>query len=109
LGVTTYDILVFQDFFVELDLPAAIGQGETVAVNITLYNYLPEAQAIQLDPVPADWYSLVAPPQSVTLPPNGAATVTFTIRAEQAGDFSLQVVATGEHTSDAVATGVTVE
>ena len=36
------------------------------------------------------------------------AQSTFTIRAEEAGDFALQVVVTGEGMSDAVMIGVTV-
>ena len=108
LGVATYDILVFQDFFVDLDLPPTITQGEDVTVTVTLYNYLPQAQTIRIEPIPADWYSLASFPQTLTLPPNDVATAHFSIRAEQSGRFSLQVAAVGERMSDAVARDVTV-
>jgi anti-sigma factor RsiW len=108
VGAATYDIVVFQDFFAEIDLPAAITQGETVTVTVTLYNYLDRAQTVRLQPEPAEWYALESPPLDVTLPPEGIASATFTIRAQEAGDFSLQVVVTGEGMSDAVITGVTV-
>ena len=109
LGVATYEIVVFQDFFVELDLPPTIAEGEEVAVTVTLYNYLPEAQTVRLELPPVDWYSLISTPQTLTLPPNGIATATFSIRAEQSGDFSLQVAVVGERMSDAVAREVIVE
>ncbi len=109
LGVATYDIVVFQDFFVELDLPTTITQGETITVTVTLYNYLPQPQTIRLEPEPAGWYTFESLPQDVTLPAEGVATATLTIRAERAGDFTLQVNAVGEGMSDAVARDVTVK
>jgi hypothetical protein len=102
LGATTYDIVVFQDFFAELDLPETVIQGEAVTATVTLYNYLDQAQTIQLAPQPADWYTLESPPQALTLPPNGVVSTTFVIRAEEAGNFALQVIAVGEGMSDAV-------
>ncbi|MFQ6101584.1 MAG: MG2 domain-containing protein [Anaerolineae bacterium] len=110
LGVVTYDLIVFQDFFLNLDLPPTITQGDEVTVTVTLYNYLAQAQTVQIEPTPTDWYTLVSPPpQVLTLPPNDVATSTFSIRAERSGNFSLQVAATSERVSDAVAVGVTVE
>ncbi|MBN1813142.1 MAG: zf-HC2 domain-containing protein [Anaerolineae bacterium] len=108
LGTATYAIVVFQDFFAELDLPATVTQGEAVTVTVTLYNYLGQAQTIQLAPQPAGWYTLESPPQALTLPPSGVASTTFVIRAEETGDFALQVIAIGEGMSDEVAAEVTV-
>ncbi|MCP4536771.1 MAG: hypothetical protein GY832_06460 [Chloroflexi bacterium] len=109
LGVATYDIIVFQDFFVDLDLPSLIIQGEEITVTVALYNYLPQAQTVQVEPSPARWYTLVSPPQALTIPPNNIATATFVIRAEQSGQFSVQVTAIGERMSDAVVRDVTVQ
>jgi len=109
IGFATYDVVVFQDFFIALDLPPVITRGEEVTATVTLYNYSPQAQTVRIEPAPADWYSLTSSPQALTLPPNDVATATFSIRAEQSGDFSLQVNAVGERTSDAIAGEVTVE
>ena len=112
LGYATYDILVFQDFFIEVDTPTVIAQGEEAVVTVTLHNFLPQGQSVQILPIPADWYTVVAPtlPMFLNLPLTGdAATTQFTIRAEQAGTFSLQVAVVGEQASDAVALDVTVE
>jgi hypothetical protein len=109
LGVATYDIVVFQDFFLDLDLPPAVTQGEEITATVALYNYLPQAQTVQIELAPAEWYTLVSPPQALTVPPNDVATATFVIRAEQTGRFSVQVTAVGERMSDAVVRDVTVE
>jgi uncharacterized protein YfaS (alpha-2-macroglobulin family) len=108
LGAATYAIVVFQDFFAELDLQATIAQGEAITTTVTLHNYLDQAQTIRLSPQPAGWYTLESPPQALTLPPNGVASTTFVIRAGETGDFALQVTAIGEGMSDAVAAEVTV-
>jgi hypothetical protein len=108
LGAATYALVVFQDFFAELDLPQTVAQGEAVTVTITLYNYLDRAQTVQLSSQAADWYTLESPPQPLTLPPNGVASSTFVIRAEEAGDFVLSVNAEGEEMSDAVTAEVMV-
>jgi len=109
LGVAAYDIVAFQDFITRIDLPPVITQGEVVTASLTLYNYLPQAQTIQIEPVPAEWYTIVSLPRPLSLPPNDVATVHLSIRAEQSGHFSLQVTAAGDLMSDAVAQGVTVE
>jgi anti-sigma factor RsiW len=110
VGFTTYDLIVFQDFFAELHLPSTITQGETVTATVTVYTYRPQARPVQIRPIPADWYTLVSPtpPMFLTLPLSGAATTHFTILAEQTGHFSLQVTAVGENMSDTIATDVSV-
>lgn len=108
IGFTTYDLVVFQDFFVELETPRVVAQGETVTVTATLYNYVPQPQMVRVEPVAAEWYNLVEPPKSLILAPNDVGTTQFIIRAEQPGDFSLQVNAVSERMSDGVAVDVTV-
>ncbi|MEA3339366.1 MAG: alpha-2-macroglobulin family protein, partial [Chloroflexota bacterium] len=109
LGVATYDLVVVQDFFLELDLPPTIALGEEITATVTLYNYLEQEQTVRVELAPGEWYTLVSAPQkTLTLSPNGVATASFTIRAERAGEFSLQVTGAGERASDAVARGVTV-
>ena len=99
---------MIQDFFLQLDAPEVITQSEPVTVTVTLYNYLPDAQTIRVEPQPADWYALEAPPEQVVVPANGVASIEFTIRPEQAGVFSLAVTAWGEGMVDGVAIDVTV-
>ncbi|MCP4592748.1 MAG: hypothetical protein GY842_18590, partial [bacterium] len=108
LGVTAYDIVVFQDLFIDFSLPATISQGERVTVTVTLYNYSPQSQAVWVEPTPDLWYDLVSPPpQTLTLPPNDVATTSFVIRADRLGTFSLQVATASERASDAVVRDVT--
>ena len=55
LGFTTRGVRVFQDFFVDLDLPPSIARSEEVTATVTLYNYLPQAQAVRVELSPDRW------------------------------------------------------
>src|SRR5207244_9541502 len=48
LGSVTAPLRVFQDFFVDLDLPVSLTQGDEVQLPVTVYNYLPPAQRVRL-------------------------------------------------------------
>jgi hypothetical protein len=109
LGVATYDIVVFQDFFVDLDLPSSVAVGERVTASITAYNYLDTAQSIQLALTPADWYKTVVPPEQIQVGPNSVGSTSFTIQIEESGQFSLVVQAVGEQMSDAISRVIVVE
>ena len=109
LGVATYDIVVFQDFFVNLDLPPSAVVGERVTASITVYNYLDSAQSIQLVFTPADWYKVVIPPEPIQVGPNTTASTTFTIQVEQSGQFNLVIQAVSEQMSDAISREIVVE
>ena len=46
LGGMTTPLRVFQDFFVDLDLPLALTQNDEVAFPVAVYNYLKEKQTV---------------------------------------------------------------
>ncbi len=39
LGTSTSSLKVFQDFFVDLDLPVTLTQGDRVSIPVAIYNY----------------------------------------------------------------------
>ena len=56
MGSAEMPITVFQDFFVDLDLPVSMSLGDQVSVPVTCYNYLKEPQDIRLHLAAADWF-----------------------------------------------------
>jgi hypothetical protein len=48
LGSATHGLRVFQDFFVDLDLPVALTQGDEVSISVAVYNYLKKPQTVRL-------------------------------------------------------------
>jgi 5-hydroxyisourate hydrolase-like protein (transthyretin family) len=105
LGGTTAPLRVFQDFFVDLDLPVALTQHDEVAFPVAVYNYLKAPQTVTLDLQKEDWFVLCdgqGYTRAVDLKPSEVTSVKFRIRADKIGRFPLTVKAAGTHASDAV-------
>ena len=60
LGTSTSSLKVFQDFFVDLDLPVTLTQGDRVSIPVAIYNYSDSPGEVNLQLQPDDWFSLVA-------------------------------------------------
>lgn len=103
LGATTTSLRVFQDFFVDFDLPYALTQHDEVALPVAVYNYLAEPQTVRLVLEQAAWFELLgAPEQTVTLVANDVQVVRFRIRVTAAhGRYRPTVWAYGTKLSDA--------
>lgn len=96
LGGMDRGVRVFQDFFVDLDLPVSLTDGDEIHLPVAVYNYLKEEQRVRLELEPADWYeNLDAPKQEVTLAAGEVRAVTFGIRARRFGIGKLTVFAFG--------------
>ncbi len=109
IGSQTYGLRVFQDFFIDLDLPARLTAGDEVAVPVAVYNYLTQTQQVRLEITPADWYELQDEPvKTITIAANDIDVTYFRIRAAQFGVGRLTVYGRGSKMSDAIAKDVNV-
>jgi alpha-2-macroglobulin-like protein len=103
LGAASTDLRVFQDFFVDVDLPSALTQGDELSVPIAVHNYLPTAQRVELRVEPAAWFTLTGPAaQTLELPPSSVRPAHVRIKASALGAQRLLVRANGTRASDAV-------
>ncbi len=103
LGSSAMDIRVFQDFFVDLDLPAALTRGDEISVPVLCYNYLPKPQAIELTLESAPWYETQGPAvQRAELGPNEVRSIAFRVKAKEVGAHELSLLAQGSSLGDAV-------
>jgi hypothetical protein len=105
LGGTTAALRVFQDFFVDLDLPVSLTQNDEVAFPVGVYNYLKEPQTVRLDLQAEPWFELVDPgglSRSLPLKPGEVTSVRFRIKAKKLGSQPLTVKAAGSKLSDAI-------
>ncbi len=103
LGSTTRGLKVFQDFFVDIDLPVSLTQNDQVSIPIAVYNYLPETQKVRIDLTEEPWFALDGPAtQTLTIGANDVMAVHFTITAKQIGWHKLTVKAHGTKLSDAI-------
>src|SRR5262249_44294652 len=96
---------VFQDFFVDLDLPVALTQNDEVAFPVAVYNYLKAPQTVTLDLQPEEWFELtdgLGLRRSLVIKSSEVTAVKFRIRAKRIGNFPLTVKASGTKMSDAI-------
>ncbi|MBV9400438.1 MAG: hypothetical protein JO062_20845, partial [Bryobacterales bacterium] len=95
LGSATSSIKVFQDFFVDLDLPVTLTQGDRVSIPVAVYNYSPNGGDVTLQLQPADWFSLAGDTASKTVAVESGrvGASQFTIEAQKIGKFKLTLSA----------------
>ena len=111
LGGTSAALRVFQDFFVDMDLPVTLTQGDEVRFPIAVFNYLKEPQKVVLTLKPESWYELVdgqSTVREIEIGANQVAAVAYRIRAKNLGGFPLQVDARGTAMADSVRRAVRV-
>ncbi len=103
LGSTSHGIRVFQDFFVDLDLPVALTQNDEVSVPVVVYNYLKGPQRVRLELTAGEWFDLQGPAvQEIQLAPNEVQATYYRLKVRGLGKRTLQVRADGSSMSDAI-------
>jgi uncharacterized protein YfaS (alpha-2-macroglobulin family) len=95
LGTSTSSLKVFQDFFVDLDLPVTLTQGDRVSLPVAVYNYSAARGDVNLKLQSDDWFSLVddVPDKTVTVDSARVAGSQFTLEAKRIGKFKLTLSA----------------
>ncbi len=103
LGSTVQGLRVFQDFFIDLDLPTSLTVGDEVAIPVGVFNYLTEEQSVRLELDQAGWFELLDEPvKELTIAANDIQVVYFRVRALDFGQQPFKVTAYGSRMSDAI-------
>ena len=111
IGGATVPLKVFQDFFVDIDLPVHLTQTDEVAFPVAVYNYLKTPQTVRIELQKESWFELIDEggfERKLDLQPNEVTSVRFRIRAGKIGWQPLTVKAFGTKKSDAVKRSVEV-
>jgi uncharacterized protein YfaS (alpha-2-macroglobulin family) len=95
LGTATSSLKVFQDFFVDLDLPVVLTQGDQVSLPVAIYNYTDAKGEVQLKLKDEDWFALVEDKaeKSVDVDAQHVGGLQFTLEAKRIGKFRLTLTA----------------
>jgi uncharacterized protein YfaS (alpha-2-macroglobulin family) len=95
LGTSTSSLKVFTDFFVDLDLPVTLTQGDRVSIPIAVYNYSGKSGNVCLKLQPEEWYGLDNDnsEKTVDVDSNRVGSSQFTIQANRIGRFKLTLTA----------------
>ena len=98
LGSMQTGIRVFQDFFIDLNLPVALTQSDYVEVPVAVYNYLKEEQTVTLTlEIGEDkWFELTGPEKvDLKIGPDAVAVAYFPVKATKVGSHAFTVLAEG--------------
>lgn len=110
IGISETQLKVFQDFFIDPDLPYAVIRGEQFPVQVQVYNYLDKQQQVFITLKGEDWFQLVGEDkQQVTVAPNSVSSVSFTIRPAQVGTHVIEIIGQTTEKADAVKKDIIVE
>jgi hypothetical protein len=95
LGTATSSLKVFQDFFVDLDLPVVLTQGDQVSLPVAVYNYTDVKGEVRLKLKDEDWFVLVddSDEKSVDVDSQHVGGSQFTLEAKRIGKFKLTLTA----------------
>jgi A-macroglobulin TED domain/Alpha-2-macroglobulin family/Carboxypeptidase regulatory-like domain/A-macroglobulin receptor binding domain/MG2 domain/Alpha-2-macroglobulin bait region domain len=102
LGTSSSSLKVFQDFFVDLDLPITLTQGDRVSIPVAIYNYSDSADQVNLKLQPDDWFALVddVAEKSVSIEKARVGGSQFTVEAKRIGKFKLTLSARMQGAAD---------
>ena len=110
IGMAETGIRVFQEFFVDPDLPYAVTRYEEFPVKMQVYNYLNTSQNILVELKKSDWFELLGDEKAeLVVDPNGVESVSFTIRPKSVGIHPIEVTARSKMRADAVRKEIIVE
>ena len=110
IGISESQLTVFQDFFVDPDLPYAVTRGEVFPVQVQVYNYLDKEQDVKLTLSGADWFDIIGDDvQTVTVDANSVAHATFTISPTEVGKQLVEITGQTTEKADAVRKDMIVE
>ena len=109
-GVTNTELVVFQPFFLQVDLPYSAVRGEEFPVKVALYNYLDTEQEFVVDlEESADFALLGDGVKRVSVAPGEVGGVEFDIRLTTLGSLPIKVTARSRESADAVIETLLVE
>ncbi len=111
LGVAENALVVFQPFFLTIDLPYSAIRGEEFPVRVAVYNYLNAKQTVQLDIEKAGWFDLLdQPTNTIEIGPNDIGGAQFIIRPTKTGTANeVKISARSPQAADAAIKTIIIE
>ncbi|MDK2911071.1 MAG: antigen [Methanolobus sp.] len=110
IGISEAGLRVFQDFFIDPDLPYSVIRGEEFPVQVQVYNYLDREQNVMLTLSDADWFDIVGEDvEEVTVDANSVGYASFTIRPTDVGRKVIEIKGQTTEKADAVRKELIVE
>jgi hypothetical protein len=110
VAIAQKEIRTFQPFFVDLDPPKFLTNGDEISLPVQVRNYTETKQKVNVTMAKADWFSFLGADSSqVEVDPSNSSNAVFGFRAATAiKDGKQRVTAIAQDDSDAIEKPVTV-
>jgi uncharacterized protein YfaS (alpha-2-macroglobulin family) len=91
LGTGSSSLKVFQDFFIDMDLPVTLTQGDRVSIPVAIYNYSGVPGQVGLKLQPDAWFSLDndTSEKTISIESGRVGASQFTLNTNRIGKFKL--------------------
>lgn len=109
VGVGTANVTVFQEFFVEPDIPVSVVRHDEFPLHVQIFNYGDSARTVEVELDQEDWFeSLDVISTTTTVPAGEVGGVMFLIKAMDVGQHNVTITARTSDTADKVVRNITV-
>jgi len=104
VGAIENTFRTFQPFFIDLDTPQVLTQGDEITLPVNLRNYTAQSLTLPVTVKSADWFQALTPiAQHITVPGGNSAKFNFGFRASRAiEEGPLQMTASNGRQGDAI-------
>ncbi len=104
IGTGGTEITVFQEFFVEPDIPVSVIRNDEFPLKVLVYNYNNQSSLITVELQQDSWFQLLSYSniQNVWVGPNSVTSVDFLIKAKEVGEHDVTIIASSLALADKV-------
>jgi 5-hydroxyisourate hydrolase-like protein (transthyretin family) len=101
-GSAQLEIPIRRDFFIDLDLPVSLTQGDEIEIPVMIYNGLDSEEQVRVALEPAEWYRAESVEARVRLAARSTGSAGFRLKVVGRGRSKLAARAYARSDSDAV-------
>jgi uncharacterized protein YfaS (alpha-2-macroglobulin family) len=103
MGTASTEITVFQEFFVEPDIPISVIRNDEFPLRVLVYNYDSVQSNITVELQEDAWFELLSDPiQYAVVEAQGVSGVDFVIKAKEVGEHNVTIDASTQTLADKI-------
>jgi hypothetical protein len=103
IGTGNTEVTVFQEFFVEPDIPVSVIRGDEFPLRVLVYNYEGVTSNITVELQEDPWFELLSEKlQYVEVEANSVSSVDFVIKANSVGEHDITINASSISLEDKI-------
>jgi hypothetical protein len=103
IGTGSTEVTVFQEFFVEPDIPVSVVRNDEFPLKVLIYNYDSEESNITVSLSEDSWFDLLSESvQYAVVESQGVSSVEFVIKAKEVGEHNITLDASSNTLADKI-------